>query len=251
MKQNIILWVATFVILFLAGYLNNVTSKDYPVTGTIGINGQKVSYNFAKVYFANESYKINIRSDAKPVESILFWREKGRKNWNKIRMTQKGDLISASLPAFTVKSVIEYKVILMKDNKSYILPENKPLTIHFNGKVPTTIAVLYYLTLFGGIMLSIRSGLEYFKEGGHVKRYSLFTLMCFFLYFAVVPVKKTFDLDFLNTKAVPSIIKLFDIQSILMFLMAIAGMVLAFKSAKPKQNVLIVSCFIVVIFIIL
>jgi hypothetical protein len=251
MKQNIILWLGTFVILFLAGYLNNVTSKDYPVTGTIGINGQKVSYNFAKAYYTNQPYKVSIRSDAKPVEGILSWRLKGEKNWNKIKMTQAGDIIFGSLPAFRINSVVEYRIILLKNDQSYMLPPNQPVTIHFSGKAPAVIMVLFNLTLFGGLMLSIRSGLEYFKEGGHIRRYSLFTLMCFFLYFVVVPVKKTFDLDFLTTKAVPSINQLFDMQAVLLFLLWIAGMTLAFKSSKPKQNVLIIACLTVIIFVIL
>ena len=49
-KNNIILWIASLVITFLGIYLSNLVDKDYPVTGTFGIEGQKVSYRFEKVH---------------------------------------------------------------------------------------------------------------------------------------------------------------------------------------------------------
>jgi hypothetical protein len=251
MKQNIILWLGAFIIVFLAGYLNNVTSKDYPVSGTTGINGEKVSYNFAKNYYANEPYKIIIRSDVKADESIIFWRKTGEKIWNKIKMEQKGDLITGSLPAFKINSRVDYQAVIIKDNKSYLLPQGNIVVMHFKGRVPSTILILYYITLFGGLILSTRTGLEYFKHGGHVRRYSLITLMLFFLYMSVVPVTKTFELDYLTTKSVPFITDLFDIQAVVLFLLWIAGMTLAFKSSKAKLNVLIVACITLVVFIVL
>jgi len=251
MKQNIILWLGTFIIVFLAGYLNNVTSSNYPVSGTIGIEGQKVSYNFDKKYYTNTPYPVIIRSDIKTDDAYIKWKYSDRNNWNLIKMTQKGDMIYGTLPPFNVDSHLEYKAAVIKDKKTYELPSNHVIPLHFAGRVPSTIIVLYYLTLFGGILLAVRTGLEYFKENGHLRRYSLFTIICFFLYMSVVPVKNTFELDFLTTKTVPFITSLFDIKSILLFFLSIAGMAFAFKSSQPKPKVLIISCLTLIIFIVL
>jgi hypothetical protein len=43
MKNEIILWLSSLIIVFIIGYIKNVTDKDYPVTGTFGIEGKKVS----------------------------------------------------------------------------------------------------------------------------------------------------------------------------------------------------------------
>jgi hypothetical protein len=251
MKQNIILWLGTLIIVFLAGYLNNVTDSDYPVSGTIGVSGEKVSYNFVKKYYTNTPCPVVIRSDIKADDGYLLWRYNGGNEWKRIKMTQKGDIISAKLPVFNVNSHIAYKAVIIKNNKSYDLPPGNTVPLHFTGKIPSTILVLYYLTLFGGIILSVRTGLEYFKEGGHVRRYSLFTLMCFFLYISVVPVKYTFEIDYITTKAVPFITSLFDIKSLLLFLLSTAGMAVAFKSSSPKLKTLIISCITLLVFIIL
>ncbi len=49
-KEPIILWVASIVITFLIGYFPTLTNKDYPISGTFGIEGEKVSYRFEKIH---------------------------------------------------------------------------------------------------------------------------------------------------------------------------------------------------------
>ena len=63
MKQQIILWISSIVLTFLTGYFYSVTRDDFPVTGTIGIEGKKVSYYLPKVYYGKDTMKIVLRSD--------------------------------------------------------------------------------------------------------------------------------------------------------------------------------------------
>ena len=69
MKQSIILWISAILITFLFGYFNSVTNNDFPISGTIGIDGQKVTYKFEKVYGIdankNNNYEIFIRTGNK------------------------------------------------------------------------------------------------------------------------------------------------------------------------------------------
>ena len=63
MKQNIILWLGAIVITFLSGYVESVTSPDYPITGTIGIDGKKLSYKLDKTATPEEGLDIILRTD--------------------------------------------------------------------------------------------------------------------------------------------------------------------------------------------
>jgi hypothetical protein len=63
MKNEIILWLSSLIIVFIIGYIKNVTDKDYPVTGTFGIDGKKVSYKLDKVSYDINFYKNIIISD--------------------------------------------------------------------------------------------------------------------------------------------------------------------------------------------
>ncbi|MFO7448045.1 MAG: hypothetical protein R6W90_16910 [Ignavibacteriaceae bacterium] len=248
MKQTIILWMGAFVIVFLAGYLNSVISGDYPVTGTIGIDAQKVSYRFDKKYYTGDSYKVLVRSDIKDLDAEVQWKRRYDKQWNKIEMKQSGDFLSANLPKFNINDVVEYRVMVQRDNRTYLLPANKPVVMEFSGKAPKTITVVYYLTLFAGLLFSTRTGLEYFKERDKIKRFAFLTLAFFFLYNFIAPVNTTFAIDAAN-KSVPPITKLFDIQSIVFLLLWIAGMWGAFKAKKPKLFVLIISILTILVFL--
>ena len=63
-KNRIILWAASLIITFLTIYLSNLLDKNYPITGTFGIEGKKLSYLFEKVHYGSEDISILIRTDA-------------------------------------------------------------------------------------------------------------------------------------------------------------------------------------------
>ena len=74
MKNEIILWLSSLAILFLIGYVKNVTDADYPITGTFGIEGKKVSYKLDKVCYEKENYTNLIISDNEEIQASLIWR---------------------------------------------------------------------------------------------------------------------------------------------------------------------------------
>ena len=76
-KEIIILWLASFVIVFLAVYISNIIDEDYPITSTFGIDGKKVSYRFEKVHYGKDDYKIIIRTDVTDLTGKLFWKSNG------------------------------------------------------------------------------------------------------------------------------------------------------------------------------
>ena len=57
MKNQIILWLSSLVLTFLIGYFKNVTDTNFPITGTFGIEGNKVSYKLDKVSYDKTVYK--------------------------------------------------------------------------------------------------------------------------------------------------------------------------------------------------
>lgn len=249
MKQNFILWLAAIIITFLAGYINSATSEDYPVSGTIGIRGQKVSYVFHKRYSSKEPYTVIVRSDAEDISGIVEWRKPGSDSWNKIEMRNEGHNLHAELPLFQPLTKIEYRIKISDGEKTYTLPSETPVPIKFYGFVPTTISVLYFITLFGGLLLSTRTGLEFFREKSRTGLLSIVTLIFFFLYtLAVHPIKTTFEQNILNRR-VPFITELFDIQSILFLLLWIGGMIIAFKSAKAKLLLMIISVLTLLVYL--
>ena len=74
MKQSFILWISAAIITFLIGFVQSRTSSYYPISGTFGIEGQKVSYHLKKIHNSNEDFKLVIRTDREDLRGAALWR---------------------------------------------------------------------------------------------------------------------------------------------------------------------------------
>jgi len=248
MKRPLILWSAALLLTFLTGYIQSGTSEFYPVTGTIGIDEKKVSYRFEKLYNGKDNYKFIIRTDNPGIKCFVKWKNEMVKNWNSIEMKKKDEAFIAEIPRQEAGKKIFYFAEISKGEKKFVVPD-KPVLLLFQGYVPSMISSLSFFTLFAGLLLSFRTGLEFFNENQKIKKLTLFTTSFFFLYtIAVTPLKKSFELNAINNKVVP-VTSLFDLQSILLFLLWIAAMIIIFKAKDPKKPIVIFSILTVSVFL--
>jgi hypothetical protein len=248
MKKTLILWLGALLITFLAGYIESGTSEYYPVTGTIGINGKKVSYKFDKIFSGKDNYRLIIRTDNPDVTGIVKWKKENESEWNKAELIKEEKALLAEIPKQESGEKIIYFAELFSNDKTYIIPNN-PVKLLFLGYVPFAINFLSFFTLFGGLLLCFRTGLEFFNENQKIKKLSLFTVSFFFLYtVTVTPLRKSYELDAINKKVVP-ITSLWDVQSILLFVLWIAAMIVLFKVKNPKLSALVFSAATLLVFL--
>jgi len=249
MKQSLILWISSAIITFLVGYIQNRTSPAYPISGTIGIDGRKVSYHFQKSCSNKVDYLIMIRSDVENLKGVIKWRALDKKQAWQIDTLKisEGNLL-AKIPKQPALTEIEYLVKLYHKNTEYFLSKNRIEKLKFLGPVPLTIDIHYYLTLFIGLLLAIRAGLEFFNEKPRLRLYSIFTLISFFscaMIFA--PVKKAYEMGAIG-KTVPPIDQLFEIWLIALLIIWILNLILVSYSRIPKNWVLVVSILTLLLF---
>jgi hypothetical protein len=264
MKKNIILWTGTFILTFLAGYLHNAIGPDYPVSGTIGIEGKMITFKFDKIFRGNDSYNFFIRSDLKDIKAVLLWRDVpsitnsllplknlNKSPWNRVIMSDSGSLIMGKIPKHNPCSKVSYRVELNYGSKQYFLPDDKPATIMFLGKVNPSVMNIFYFVLFTGVILAVRTGLETFNDNPRIGMYSIFTLIFFFLYtICVIPLKRTYELNALN-HFVPSVTSLLTYQSVSLLILWITGLILIFNFRQNKIIPLVVSSLTLMIYILI
>jgi hypothetical protein len=262
MKKNIILWLGAIIITFLSGYLHNVTGPDYPVSGSIGVDGKQVTFKFDKTYRGNDGYDVFIRSDVKDIKAFLLWKDdpvnalsqKHGKNhiasaWQKVLMADTGFLIKGKIPPHSPGEKVTYRVELNYHGKQYFLPEDKPVTIEFLGNVNSSIMNIFYFVLFGGLILSVRTGLEAFNDNAHIRMYTIFTLIFFFLYaVCVVPLKRSYELNAIN-HSVPPLNSIITYQSLSLFIIWIIGLVLIFNFKGNRIIPLFITLLTIIIYI--
>jgi hypothetical protein len=250
MKKKFILWSGAILITFLAGYLHSVSDKYYPVTGTIGIEGEKTSFKFDKVHREDGSYKILVRTEKKGVSGEVLWRRLEAEEWKRLPLINEGTNLYALIPDMEAEAEILYKVVLNYNEKKYSLPG--PVKLIYYGKVHPIVNFLFYFTLFGALLLSVRTGLEYFNPVPKVGTYTIFTTIFFFLFtIAVNPLKLSYELEAINQKVLP-ITRLFTIQSLSLLSLWILAMIIIFSSRKrSKIAALIFSILTIIIYLLI
>ncbi len=249
MKNQIILILSALVITFLTGYIESVNDADYPVTGTFGINGKKVSYKLDKTHFGDSPFEVIIISDVSGLDGYIKWRES--KDWHFSKMEQKNNIILGSINNIKPVSEIEYQVILNKDDKEYVIPEKQPVQLKIFGKIPSFVSTLYVLLLYAGLFLSIRNGLEVFNKGKDLKKYSFVQSAVFLLLALLIsPLYISYKLNAINHTVLP-FLTMFDLRISLLAITSILSAVIFFNSKNNKVLPLVSSIVIILIFILL
>lgn len=251
-KNNFILWIGSFVITFLTLYISNLFSEEYPITGTIGIEGKKVSYRFEKLHYLNSNLEIFIRSDVDSLSGSIYWKfRNSSEDWNKIEFKDSINVLKGIIPNQKPLKVIDYYVELVHKDKKIVLPNNNKVTLTFFGEISPMLKVLQFLLLYIGLFLSIRTGLEYFNNSEKSKKFAVLTGIVFLtLTLLVNPLYLTYKFGYMNHN-IPLITILFPIGFILITNIWIILTLILFNKKEWKLTPLIGSLASIIIYLLL
>ena len=246
MKNEIILWLSSFLIVFLIGYIKNVTDKDYPITGTFGIEGRKVSYKLDKVSFDKISYKNIIISDVKGISGKVIWVNGSEQNDISFKEIDKG--LECEIPKLKPGQKIKYKIIINYKNNTFKIPEKDFATLTFWGNIPSPINILHFILLYGGLLIVVRSLLEIFNNNKNSKRYALITCTIFITLVTIVaPLKSSYKLGAINNY-VPPLTDLLEPVLLLILVIWIAGAILIFNKKFVRMVTIVIVSVTVALF---
>ena len=238
MKNQIILWLSSLIIVFLIGYVKNVTSKDYPITGTFGIEGKKVSYKLDRVSFDKTSYKNIIISDIMGVGGKLIWFKNNMNYENEFKEIERG--LVGEIPKLEPGQKIKYKVILTYLDKQFKIPEKGFVTLTFWGNIPSPVNIINFILLYGGLLLTIRCVLELFNKNKNLKKFIIITCTFFItLTILIHPLYNSYKLGAINNY-IPNVVELLEPLFLLIMFLWVIGAVLIFN----KKYINIVTIFI-------
>jgi hypothetical protein len=246
MKNQIILWLSSLIIVFLIGYVKNVTSKDYPITGTFGIEGKKVSYKLDKVSFDKTSYKNIIISDIKGVGGKLIWFKNNVQYKNEFKEIERG--LTVEIPKLEPGQQIRYKVILTYLNKQFEIPEKDFVTLTFWGNIPSPVNIINFILLYGGLLMSIRCVLELFNKNINLKKFIVIVCIFFItLTILVHPLYNSYKLGAIN-KNIPNILELLEPLFLVIMFLWVIGAVLIFNKKYINIVIIFISLATVLLF---
>jgi len=177
MKKSILLWLIAFVLTVITAVYQRLTGPTYPVTGEVIINSEVVKYKQDRTHGGEGDHQIEISVDDKTICGELLWkRYKTNDQWTSTEMIRQDKKLVASLPHQPPAGKLVYHIILQKEEEVYMLPQKGEVIIRFKGDVPVAFLIPHIIFIFGAMLLSTRTGLEYFNEG---KKYKPLTILTF------------------------------------------------------------------------
>ena len=158
-------------------------------------------------------------------------------------------ILEADLPHLSPEQESAYFIKVFYKDKEYRIPGDRIVTIKFLGNVPSTIMNLDIFFILIGLLLSTRTGLEYFNDKPKTKKLSLITFFFFFSSAIVItPFRKTYELNAIN-HSVPTITQLYEIKPLLILAIWSIAVFLIFKSKKSKLYAIIFASITLLTFI--
>lgn len=234
-KQTLILWFSALMITYLLGYFNSVLDPNFPISGTIGINGEKVTYKFDKITDNSKDFDVFIRTDIPNLNGFVEFKNLTENSaWKKVELIALTSGYSAKLKALPPNQSYEYRVFLIDGESKIQIPVNTTLRIMFMGEVSIANLILYKLLLFIGLTFSVRVGLEYFSGRNNHKKLLLSNSIFYFLFsFIAAPVVRLFEAGVFGDPKI-SLAEIFLFKDIFFFLITVFGFILIFNTKRSK-----------------
>lgn len=179
--QTIILWVASFLVVFLVGYFNSVTSPFAPLSGTIGLQGHKLSYRFERKAVADTVTRVIFRSDNLKAEGFIRFIAP-HDTVAPVPLKKDNTTLTGFLPRFPIGSVVKYEAVIYAEGDTVVVPAKGFEGTTFFGKVPRQLSGTLVVLMIFGILFAMRATLETARPVKHLRRFTLIAGSCFFLY---------------------------------------------------------------------
>lgn len=170
MKRTVIFWVLAFVVTAISAIYQRVTGPTYPVSGTVQIGHAPVPYKLLRSQGGSEDAPVRISLADTSISGVVEWKRYNSDDpWQVLEMRKVDGALETRLPHQPPAGKLEYRVILTREVERVVLPNEGATIIRYKGDVPTAILIIHVVAMFGAMLLSTRTGLEFFNPDARYK----------------------------------------------------------------------------------
>ncbi len=251
MANKILIWLLAFLITAATAVYQRMTGPTYPISGNATINSTELNYKFLRSENVGTDLKVTVETSLSGISVNVFWKRfKTKDKFTEVEMTFDGTGYHATLPSQPPAGKLEYYVIVQNTDEKLILPEEEHVIIRYKGVVPASVLILHVIAMFGAMLLSTRTGLEFFKKEPRLNKLTLWTIAFLFVGGLILgPIVQKYAFDAYWT-GWPFGHDLTDNKTAVAFI----GWVIAFfmyrKSKLPKRWALIAAILLMLVYLI-
>ncbi len=251
MKKSILLWLIAFVITVITAVYQRVTGPTYPVSGEVMIDGNQIEYSLARSHGGDGDHQIELEVNDELICGELVWkRYKTNDEFTSVELVREDEKLTASLPHQLPAGKLVYHIILQKDEEVVAIPANSEVIIRFKGDVPALFLIPHIIFIFGAMLLSTRTGLEYFNQGKKFKPLTILTFIFIIIGgFILGPIIQNYAFGAFWT-GFPFGHDLTDNKILIGFIGWLLALIAIYKFKNPKRWIVFASILMFIIFLI-
>ena len=251
MKKSVLLWLIALILTLLTAVYQRMTGPTYPISGEAKIGGEIINFKLDRTHGGEGDHPIEISVYDESISGELFWRRyKTNDDWTKVEMVRQNGRLVSYLPHQPPAGKLIYHIILQKDGEALTLPASGEVIIRFKGDVPIYFLIPHIIFIFGAMLLSTRTGLEYFNEG---KKFKFLTILTFIFViiggFIFGPIVQKYAFDAFWT-GFPFGHDLTDNKILVGFVGWLLALIAIYKFKNPKRWIVFASILMFIIFLI-
>lgn len=177
MKNSRTLWVLAALITIASAAYQRMTGPTYPLRTHQDWNGTAIRARLDRTHAGPESHAVEVEAADTAVKGALQWKRfKVAEPWLEVDMVRQGNTLRAALPHQPPAGKLQYRVVLWKDGHELRLPAEEAVVIRFRGDVPAAVLIVHVIAMFGGMLLSTRTGLAAWARDKRLNKLTLWTL---------------------------------------------------------------------------
>jgi hypothetical protein len=251
MKKSILLWVIAFVLTVFTAVYQRMTGPTYPISGETVLSGEVIEYKLDRTHGGEGDHLIELKvSDENTCGELVWKRYKTNDDWTKSEMVKQDGKLIASLPHQPPAGKLIYHIILQNNDEVVVLPEREEVIIRFKGDVPIAFLIPHIIFIFGAMLLSTRTGLEYFNDGKKFKSLTILTFIFVIIGgFIFGPIVQKYAFGEFWT-GFPFGHDLTDNKILVGFIGWLIALIAIYKFKNPKRWIVFASILMFIIFLI-
>lgn len=251
MRRTVLFWIIAAVITLGGVYYQRTTGPTYPLSGKINFSSEEINYRFERSHSTSSDCRVEININSNMIGGKLFWKRfKTNDEFAEVTMTYSNGKLLAELPKQPSAGKLEYYVRLSEGEDEIQIPNDEHIIIRFKDDVPMFILIPHIIAMFGTMLLSTRTGLEFFNPNPKLKRFTFVTL--FFLVIGGMilgPITQYYAFGAFWT-GFPFGTDLTDNKTLIALVGWIIALIALYKSAKPERWTLAASILLLIVYLI-
>ena len=249
--KKVLLWILAFLITAGSAVYQRMTGPTYPISGEVKFDDRLIEYKLDRTHGGEGDHPIEITVEDESISGELVWkRYKTNDEWTSVELIREDKKLIASLPHQPPAGKLAYHIILNHGKETVTLPANGEVIIRFKGDVPVHFLIPHIIFIFGAMLLSTRSGLEYFNKG---KKFKTLTILTFIFViiggFILGPIIQYYAFGAFWT-GFPFGHDLTDNKILVGFIGWLLALIAIYKFKSPKKWIVFASILMFIIFLI-